>query len=121
MEQTIKLICTEDGKTTEGFAVRRDFSVQERVLRAGKVFGILFAIGIGTVVVPLLHFILPPLFLLTACVFGTTTWLETSEVLEGEIACPNCTTLMNIPREAEEWPLKRRCAGCSYLLTVKPV
>lgn len=120
MEQTIKLTCSEDGKITEGSALRRDFSFQERVLRTGKVFGILFAIGVGTVVVPILHFILPPLFLLLACIFGTTTWLETSEVLKGEINCPNCETRMEIPREAEDWPLKRRCRGCSYLLTVKP-
>jgi hypothetical protein len=120
-ETKLKLICEADGQITEGFAIRRPFTTQERMMRAGKIFGILFVIGLGTIVVPILHFILPPLFLLAACIFGTTTWMEDAEVLSGEIACPNCKHVMVFPREAEEWPKIQRCGGCSYLLTIKPV
>ncbi len=119
--QRIILTCEVDGVTTEGFALRREYSSAERIARAAKIFGILFFIGIGTIVVPLLHFILPPLFWLAATVLGTTTWLETSEVLSGEIACPNCKHLNLFVREAEEWPKVQRCGGCSFTLSIKPV
>lgn len=115
------LACEVDGIVTEGFALRRDFTAGERLKRAAKIFGILFFIGIGTIVVPILHFILPPLFWLAATVLGTTTWLETSEVLSGEIACPNCKHVNVFQREAEEWPKVQRCGGCSYTLTIKPL
>ena len=119
METEVRLTCEVDDHVTEGKALRRDFSFSERLIRTAKIFGILAAIGVGTVVVPILHFILPPLFLLAACIFATTTWLETSEVLSGQIACPNCKTNMLFAREAEEWPKIQRCPGCSYTLTIK--
>jgi len=115
----IELTCDVDGVVTHGFAMRRPFGTRERMVRAGKMFGILFFLGFGTVVVPVLHFILPPLFWLAASVFGTTTWLETSEVLGGEIACPNCKHVNRFAREAEEWPRTQRCGGCSFMLTIK--
>lgn len=118
-ESKITLSCEVDGVITHGFAIRREFSTQERIARSAKIFFILFFIGLGTVVVPVLHFILPPLFLIAATFLGTTTWLETSEVLSGEIACPNCKHKNVFQREAEEWPRIQRCGGCSFTLTVK--
>lgn len=118
--QRLALFCEVDGVKTEGFALGREFSVHERMLRSAKIFGILFFIGCGTIVVPVLHFILPPLFWLTASILGTTTWLETSEILSGEIACPNCKHVNSFLREAEEWPKVQRCGGCSFILSIKP-
>lgn len=119
--ERISLRCDVDGVVTEGYALRKQFTFQERVFRTIRVFGILMLIGVGTVVVPLLHFILPPLFMLAACIFGTTTWLETSEVIEGEIACPNCKFAIKFPREAEEWPKVQRCGGCSFTLKIEKI
>ena len=117
--EKIPLVCEVDGVTTQGFALRREFSKSERMARSAKIFAILFFIGLGTVVVPILHFVLPFVFLGAAGLFATTTWMETSEVLGGEIACPNCKHVNVFSREAEEWPRVQRCGGCSFMLTIK--
>lgn len=119
--QRLKLETEVDGVTTHGFAIRRDLSKQERFSRAAKMFGIFFGVALLTVFVPVLHFVLPPLFLIVGMVFFWTTYLETGEVLEGEYTCPNCKHKMILPKEAEDWPKEQRCGGCSFMLKTRPV
>lgn len=116
--QRVDILCDVDGVKTTGFVLRRDLTRSERMARALRMFGILFGVGCFTIFIPILHFILPPLFLILAVVFATTTWLETGEVLRGEINCPNCQKTMQITKEAEDWPKIQRCGGCSYTLKV---
>ncbi len=119
--QRLVLETEVDGIKTEGFVIRRDLSKNERLSRSAKIFGIFFAVALFTIFVPILHFILPPLFLIVGIVFFWTTWLETGEVLEGEFTCPNCKHKMILPREAEEWPKVQRCGACSFMLRTYPV
>ena len=119
-EQKLDLDCVVDDLRTTGFAYRRDFETSERTARAGRTFGILFVIALFSVFVPLLHFILPPLFLIAGFVFGFVAWLETAEVTRGEVSCPNCKKAIELTREAEEWPKILRCPGCSFTLTIRP-
>ena len=116
--EKLTISCEADGKRTVGFVERRDLPSAERGMRALRIFGILFAIGLGTIVVPILHFILPPLFLLAAIVMAVVTWISRGEVLGGEIACPNCGVKIEFPRGDESWPRVQRCPGCSYTLTI---
>ena len=118
--QTISLNCVVDDTKTTGTAVRRDFTRAERTRRATRTFTILFVIGLFSVVVPLLHIILPPLFLLAAIGFAVVTFAETSEVVSGEVSCPNCRKDIHLQRESEEWPKVLRCPGCSFTLTLTP-
>ena len=116
----ITLSTKVDDLRTEGFAERRDLEHSERVSRAARIFGILFGVGLVSVLVPVLHLILPPLFLIAGMIFATTTYMETAEILSGEVTCPNCHRVMALRPEAEEWPKSLRCEGCSYTLTVEP-
>lgn len=118
-QQTIALQCSVDGQTTTGSADRRDLSQSERWRRAGKVFGLAFLVAFFTIFIPVLHFILPPLILLGGCVISFTTYMENSEVLKGEIPCPNCAKAITLTRESEEWPKTVRCPGCAYTLQIE--
>jgi DNA-directed RNA polymerase subunit RPC12/RpoP len=118
--QRIDIECTVDDLKTTGTATRRDFTRAERIKRTARTFGILFMIGCFSVVVPLLHLILPPLLLIVASVMAFVTWLETAEVIGGEIGCPNCKKTIELQHEAEEWPHVQRCPGCSFTLTITP-
>lgn len=119
--QRISIFSETDGRRTEGFAERVDLSRGERALRATKMFGIFIAIAFLCVFIPILHFILPPLFILAACVFGATTWLEESMVTAGEIDCPNCAHHIVLTPGAESWPREERCPSCSYTLRFEKV
>lgn len=117
--ERIPVVCLVDDLKTEGFVLRRDLSKGERVQRALKIFGICFGVAFLTIFIPILHFILPPLFLILGGIFATTTFMETAMLGGGEVTCPNCKKVMTIRKEAEEWPKTLRCEGCSFTLTVK--
>jgi hypothetical protein len=117
--QTIQLVTKVDDLKTGGWAERRDLTQGERLSRSGKIFGVCFLVACITVFVPILHFILPPLFLITGGVLAAGEYAGTGEVLAGEITCPNCKKVMNLPRETEEWPRRQRCTGCSFQLSVE--
>lgn len=101
-----------------GSALRRDLPKSERVTRALKVGAIGTAATLGAILVPILHFVLVPLFFVLTGVFAVTTYLEDAEVLQAEIACPNCRKEVKWERESEEWPKTIRCPGCSYTLQI---
>ncbi|MGE0528457.1 MAG: hypothetical protein AB7G93_19800 [Bdellovibrionales bacterium] len=116
----MSVICSVDDQKTEGYVLRRDLSRHERLLRAGKMLGLLWLVMFFTVFVPILHFVLVPLFFVLGLVFAFTSWMETGEVISGEITCPNCQKLMELSRESEQWPKTQRCTGCSFTLQVTP-
>ena len=120
MEQKIALVCQVDDLKTEGFAIRRDLSQGERVKRASKALGICWFVAWVCVFVPLLHFFLVPLFLIIGLVLGIFVWMAKAEVLGGEVTCPNCAKVNQLPRDSENWPAQRRCDGCSFILTINP-
>jgi hypothetical protein len=118
--QRLAVLCTVDDLKTDGFVLRRDIPRSERVRRAGKMMGIFFLAAFFTLFVPILHFILPPLFLIVGGILSWSTWMETAEILTGEIVCPNCKKVMTLGRSSEDWPKDHRCEGCSYSLKVLP-
>jgi hypothetical protein len=118
-ETKIKLTCDEEGKHTEGYAVRYDIPKGERVARALKMLGILWFIMFIVIFVPVLHFVLVPLFFVLGLVLATTTYLETGMVTEGKIKCPNCSAEIVFEKESESWPRVQRCPGCSFTLKIQ--
>jgi hypothetical protein len=100
---------------------RRDLTQGERMARAGKIFGACFLVACLTVFIPILHFILPPLFLIIGGVLAFGEYAGTGEMLRGQITCPNCKKVMDLPHETEEWPRHQRCTACSFSLTVEKV
>ncbi len=116
MNESSVMICVCEDRSSEGQVIRRDFSGSERILRALKVGGILFGAAVLTVFVPVLHFVLVPLFLILSLVFGITTWLAKGEVISGEVNCPSCGAKNVLRKAPESWPKQERCSGCSLLL-----
>lgn len=116
------LFCRTDQQSTQGFVERRDFSTQERLRRMFKVGGLLFGAAFVAVFVPILHFVLVPVLLLCALVFGIATWMDKAEILRGEFNCPQCQKLNTLPRESESFPRTYRCQHCYFTLQldVKP-
>jgi hypothetical protein len=119
MEEKIAVICRVDDLTTPGYAIRRDLTTAERLQRGGKTLGVCWLVAFVCIFVPILHFILVPLFFLLGLFLGGSVWMSKSEILEGEITCPNCKKVNQLPKDAESWPMQRRCEGCSFSLTIE--
>jgi len=119
MNQNVDLNCAYGDKQAVGFAERRDLPKPERMWRAARMLGILWAIALVAAFIPILHFFLVPLFLLLGIALSIMTWLEKAFVEGGEIPCPNCGKTISLEKCAESWPKTQRCPGCFVTLEIK--
>jgi hypothetical protein len=112
------LYVTANGKTTHGSIEIRDLTKSERVERGLKIGGALGAFGLLCVLVPVLHFVLPPIFILLGIVFGWSTYSTKTEVVSGRFDCPICLKPNELPKESMDFPKAFRCRQCHYDLTL---
>lgn len=116
--EKIELSCEIDEQHTSGFALRRQWSLSERWIRTLKVMAIFCAITLLVAFIPILHFILVPLFLVLGILVTWMTWFEKSQVLDGEVTCPSCNTSFHLNKGAEKWPKNLRCTSCFMTLRI---
>lgn len=114
--QRSQITCTDESKQTNGHVVRRTFSQGERVTRVLKMAAIFLGATILVAFIPILHFVLVPVFLILAVIFSLNTWNEKGEIIEGEVDCPQCATKVSFAKEVDSWPKAQRCQKCSALL-----
>lgn len=112
------LFCRTDQQSTQGFVERRDFTMTERLRRMLKIFGMLLAAAFVAVFIPLLHFVLVPVLLLGAILFGVLAWIDRAEILRGEFPCPQCQKINTLPRGSEDFPRDTRCQHCYFTVTL---
>ena len=115
--QKVEIVCTLGDQKTYGHAFRREFSKSERAQRTLKVGGILFGVTLLTAFIPVLHFVLVPLFLILSLVFGLNAWTEKAEIQSAEAPCPSCAEPTRLGTQAEGWPKTQRCPKCQFLLS----
>lgn len=68
-----------------------NFSLGERIERSLKIFGVLFALAVFSIVIPIFHFILVPGFLLAAFIFTFIRFKEISYIDLTKFNCPKCS------------------------------
>lgn len=112
----ITFFCADASRETTGIGYRRLFSSSERVARAIKVGGVWVIVILLSALVPILHFVLVPLFLLLSLFFTYATYMEQGQLVKGEFNCPNCQRLNHLSDESDDWPKERRCSDCGSLL-----
>lgn len=115
-DEKIQILCRRDGNETEGFARLHPFQHSERVSRAFKIASAFFGVGLLTVFIPILHFVLPPLFFLAGIAFAVATYHTKAEIISGEFTCPSCRALNQLTRQSESFPTSPRCSSCHLTL-----
>ena len=90
-----------------------------RVARAAKMLALMWALAIVSILVPGVHFILVPGFLVAGPVLAFKVARERSLVLGGEGTCPACGELVPISKGAEEWPQTDVCLHCQAFLRIE--
>ena len=81
-------------------AFKFDFPVEEftfikRLTRAISIFGSLFVCAIVSILIPILHFVLVPIFLMLAIIFGYIRFNQIRSVDLSSLICPKCSVVMN--------------------------
>jgi hypothetical protein len=93
----------------------------ERLARSGKRLGLLWALGFMSIVIPVLHFCLPPLLLLgglvgAALAYGATVRLEAAQA----VTCPQCGAAITLQAARYGWPLRFDCKACGASIRATP-
>ncbi len=89
-----------------------------RKKRAIKWLGICWGLAVLTIFLPLLHFFLPPSFLIAGPFVALAMYQTRSEVLPFAVPCPKCGASVPIEKEKESWPLHDLCAQCKSEITI---
>jgi len=109
------------GKTSKGEVQIVTFSNSERTVRALKVLGICWGIGLFSILIPVLHFVLPPIFLLAGPIVGLMRYSIKSKILEGQGICPICAADFKITPTKATFPLDDICEACHRHVLISPL
>jgi hypothetical protein len=114
----IRLIDFDEKCSTDGCIESYEFSRRERALRAAKFFAVFFALALFSVIIPILHFILVPLFSLAAPATAVLTYLQKQEIEKAEGLCPYCSQSTKLPRAQLILPFTDSCDHCRQVIRV---
>ncbi|WP_413291164.1 hypothetical protein [Bdellovibrio sp. HCB337] len=88
------------------------FSQQERLKRSLiKLFAFL-GLALVSVLIPVMHFVLVPLFAILAPFFARKTYQEEVVLEACTIECPECHQNTQVSKTSGQWPLHNICSHC---------
>ena len=93
----------------------RIYSRQERALKGIKTFFIFFTAAVVSIIIPVLHFVLVPAFLIAAFVMGYLKYKEMGSIDLSNLTCPECHKNLNekiLAFKDEEFSGRLRCYDC---------
>jgi hypothetical protein len=96
METREIVISNSDGGTSPGILHVRHFDGRKRLLRALGVLGACWGVGLATVIIPLVHFVVPPVMLVLGPVLA---WRRYQVRMQNERvtgSCPSCGQTISI-------------------------
>jgi hypothetical protein len=89
------------------------WSKQQRRWRALRVLIFSWLAAAVSVLIPFLHFILVPLFILSGILLPYLVYQKQSSIVGGQTQCPHCDKALLILRSADSWPLQQVCPACN--------
>ncbi len=118
--EKVNVTITSPGVETQstGTLNIKNWSKEERTHRALKIGGILFGIGILSILIPLAHFVLVPGFLIASPIVAWVFLGQTSAILGGTGTCPNCKKEIKIEQTKNIFPVNDVCSHCYRALVI---
>lgn len=94
------------------------FSKEERRKRALKWGGGAFLIALATLPLPLVHFVVPPLFILIAPFVARYQWRQERLIYGGVASCPVCSKDFPFAKRQPSFPFDDVCTSCRQAIRV---
>ena len=114
-------LTARDGKKTHGHIDVIHWSKEEKFKRALK-FGLgCWGISICCIVLPIVHFLLVPLFFLAGPFVARFIYKQENYIQGGEGPCPYCNSPVKIGKGPATWPpsaLEELCTQCQNNCTI---
>ena len=90
----------------------RHLSTAERVKAGLKWLGISWAIAVGFILVPIIHFVAVPLFLILGPIGFVYAFSSNTRIEGGESKCPVCHEVIHLPKARFKTHIKESCPHC---------
>lgn len=121
MERTITTTITAQGcDPTSGEARIYELSDSDKTARARKAAGICVAIGVASLFIPLVHFVLPWFMLIVAAVVYGKVSKQAAILRAASGPCPACGETIDIDEQTLEWPIEWNCGSCRKRTLTQP-
>lgn len=121
MEQPVTIVLQDSARPPTTGAVKvSPLSAGARVGRTVKTLLILWAVALGCIPLPGLHFVLVPGFFIAGIVFAVLRSRASVVLDEKELACPKCGKPVPVEPGTTGWPAKLLCNECSSRLVLTP-
>lgn len=114
------ILSSSNQKKTSGIALVQEWTQRERLKRAFKILGILWGLGLVSILIPLAHFVLVPGFLLAGPPIAFYIYQITKMIAGGKGICPNCGKEFSIVKVPLKWPLNDLCSVCQTSVLIIP-
>jgi hypothetical protein len=82
--------------------------------------GLLFGLGIATLVLPLIHYVAPPVLWMSALVVFVLRLGDRSRIVSGNGPCPHCQATGLLTPQLLKLPLDTFCDACRWQVVVEP-
>ena len=108
-----------DSQRDDGEVRLQRWTRSGRLRRAGKALGMCWGLATASVLLPGVHFVLVPAFLLAGPILAVQRWSQKSGVLGGVGRCPACRARVDLEARPDEWPLFDVCSACHAQVRVQ--
>ncbi|HEX7674066.1 MAG TPA: hypothetical protein VF412_07840 [Bdellovibrio sp.] len=108
-----------DERRSPGFVYIEIFNQAQRTRVALKKLAIFWGIALVSVLLPVVHFVLVPLFFFLGFFFAYRGFKSEGQVLSGETTCPHCGTKVVVKKQELAWPITEICQGCARVVRME--
>jgi len=120
--ENIKIVAdVSDERTSPGELTVKIYSSTDKTFQAIKRLGFFWLIAVASVLIPVLHFVLVPLFLVLGVFFAVRTYRSEGAVLRGTTTCPHCKADITVQPGVLQWPLTEICQSCTRVVRMRKV
>jgi hypothetical protein len=119
--EKIKIQGTANSDKIEyGTAEIRTYSPRDVLQKVLKTLALYWGIAIFCVFLPVVHFVLVPLFFFLGIFMAMRARKFKGEILSGEILCPNCSQKVTLSKASILWPNSEICQSCASVVRFLP-
>ncbi|MCB0310333.1 MAG: hypothetical protein KDD42_03810 [Bdellovibrionales bacterium] len=104
---------------TAGRAIVREWDGRARRRRALKFLGGFWALAAISIVIPIAHFVLVPVFFLVGIISAFIIAFQSSQIFGGAAECPACGEIFKVAKNLNRWPVSDVCEHCSANLRLE--
>jgi hypothetical protein len=108
-----------DDRRSEGYVTVQHFNPAQRMNAALKKLGLFWAIALVSVLIPVFHFVLVPLFLIIGILAARRSYKAEGRVIEGLTKCPHCQTEVIVKPTELQWPVTEICQNCARVVRIE--